>query len=106
MGSTWRVVIFSGGCLSFQIQAFDPELWVWGRDRALLSENTEPKVGLKEGQSVSSQVQREGFVASLRNPRNPMAGPTLIVPLPITSPHTEVDPPGTQPGTDSAPSQS
>lgn len=24
-------------CLSFQIQAFDPELWVWGRDRALFS---------------------------------------------------------------------
>lgn len=23
--------------LSFQIQAYDPELWVWGRDRALLA---------------------------------------------------------------------
>ncbi|XP_036297111.2 speedy protein E4-like [Pipistrellus kuhlii] len=67
-----------------EIQAFDPELWVWGRDRALLSEATKPKEGPKEGGSVSSQVQREGFVVSLRNPRNPMAGPTLIVPLPIT----------------------
>lgn len=39
--SPWRAIIFSGGCLSFQIQTFDPELWVWGRDRALISKTTE-----------------------------------------------------------------
>lgn len=50
---------FQGLFFFFQIQAFDPELWVWGRDRTLISETTEVKVGLKEGGSVSSQAQTE-----------------------------------------------
>lgn len=47
------------GCLSFQIQAFDPELWVWRRDRSLLSDITEPEVDVQEGRAVSAQVQTE-----------------------------------------------
>ena len=46
-------------CLSFQIQAFDPELWVWRRDRSLLSEIREPEVGVQKGRAVSAQVQTE-----------------------------------------------
>ncbi|XP_054567079.1 speedy protein E4-like [Eptesicus fuscus] len=37
----WRARVTREECE--EIQAFDPELWVWGRDRALLSETTEPK---------------------------------------------------------------
>ncbi|XP_054566836.1 speedy protein E4-like isoform X1 [Eptesicus fuscus] len=37
----WRARVTREECE--EIQAFDPELWVWGRDRTLLSENTEPK---------------------------------------------------------------
>ncbi|XP_045438853.1 speedy protein E4-like [Pipistrellus kuhlii] len=37
----WRARVTREECE--KIHAFDPELWVWGRDRALLSQATEPK---------------------------------------------------------------
>ncbi|XP_035868655.1 speedy protein E4-like [Phyllostomus discolor] len=42
-----------------EIQAFDPELWVWKRDRSLLSDLSEHEVGVQEGRAVSAQVQME-----------------------------------------------
>ncbi|XP_016053099.1 PREDICTED: putative speedy protein-like protein 3 [Miniopterus natalensis] len=37
----WRARVTREECE--EIQAFDPKLWVWGRDRALLPETTKPK---------------------------------------------------------------
>ncbi|XP_028357908.2 speedy protein E4-like [Phyllostomus discolor] len=42
-----------------EIHAFDPDLWVWKRDRSLLPEIKEPEVGVQEGRAVSAWVQRE-----------------------------------------------
>ncbi|XP_036131017.1 speedy protein E4-like [Molossus molossus] len=38
----WRARVSPEECE--QIQAYDPDLWVWGRDRALISETTVPKL--------------------------------------------------------------
>ncbi|XP_054444777.1 speedy protein E4-like [Pteronotus mesoamericanus] len=43
-----------------EIQAFDPELWVWGRDRTLLSEIMEPQVAEPRGDSSPQQEVNAG----------------------------------------------
>ncbi|XP_036896220.1 speedy protein E4-like [Sturnira hondurensis] len=43
-----------------EIQAFDPELWVWKRDRSLLSEIREPEVAAPTGDSSSQQQVNPG----------------------------------------------
>ncbi|XP_024433198.2 speedy protein E4-like [Desmodus rotundus] len=43
-----------------EIQAFDPELWVWRRDRGLLSDITEPEVAKPSGESSSQQEVNPG----------------------------------------------
>lgn len=64
------------GCLSFQIQAFDPELWVWGRDRALLSQAPGPQVGLRGGGTVASGAGRM-ICCRFRKSEKSLSGPTL-----------------------------
>ncbi|XP_016069108.1 PREDICTED: speedy protein E4-like [Miniopterus natalensis] len=50
----WRMRVSREECE--QIQAFDPELWVWGRDRALLSQAPGPQIAEPRG---DSRIQQE-----------------------------------------------
>uniref|UniRef100_A0A8C4PF65 Speedy protein E4-like n=1 Tax=Equus asinus TaxID=9793 RepID=A0A8C4PF65_EQUAS len=85
----WRMRVTREECE--EIQAFDPELWVWGRDR------------LREGRSVSSQVWTGRFPVCLGNLRNPLAGPTVRGPPPhVTLPHTVQSSSRAPPDTDPA----
>ncbi|XP_014585297.2 speedy protein E4-like [Equus przewalskii] len=43
----WRMRVTREECE--EIQAFDPDLWVWGRDRALLPQGSRDRGGLREG---------------------------------------------------------
>ncbi|KAM8774759.1 speedy protein E4-like [Rhynchonycteris naso] len=51
-----------------EIQAFDPDLWVWGRDRTLISKATEAKVGLKEGGLCAHGYRRNDLLSTSLSP--------------------------------------
>lgn len=56
-------ILIARGCFSFQIQAFDPELWVWGRDRTLLPQGPQVHTGLR-----SSACAKVGLRACAKVP--------------------------------------
>ncbi|XP_059957790.1 speedy protein E4-like [Mesoplodon densirostris] len=84
-----------------QIQAFDPELWVWGRDRALLPQRPQDHAGLRSSAcaKVGLRAQRCGW--------NDVLSTEEIGGIPLLDPHhlsrCEGGQPGTQPHADSAP---
>lgn len=94
-------ILIARGCLSFQIQAFDPELWVWGRDRALLPQRPQDHTGLRSSAcaKVGLRAQRCGW--------NDVLSTEEIGGIPLPDPHhlsrCEGGQPGTQPHADSEP---